>query len=178
MKVHCMRLGRGLFITIYVGVTTPHAFLQTAGGWADVNVSFCFEGLSNRLTETIELTYRKHMHALLFIEGVNGRNMQKPHLISASDLDLVAISDSPHSFSFFLASDSRPFPSSNGSRILAQTSKKKENKHPNAHTLTTDDPQQHVVEVQLVHRNLFNVRNQVRRLWVGRVIVDGLTRGN
>ena len=96
MKVHCMRLGRGLFITIYVGVTTPHAFLQTAGGWADVNVSFCFEGLSNRLTERIELTYRKHMHALLFIEGVNGRNMQKPHLISASDLDLVAISDSPH----------------------------------------------------------------------------------
>ena len=26
----------------------------------------------------------------------------------------------------------------------------------------TDDPVQHVVEVQLVHRNLFNVRKEVR----------------
>lgn len=34
----------------------------------------------------------------------------------------------------------------------------------NVRTFHTDDPVQHVVEVQLVHRNLFNVRKEVRRL--------------
>ena len=35
---------------------------------------------------------------------------------------------------------------------------------PHMRTFNTDDPVQHVVEVQLVHRNLFNVRKEVRRL--------------
>ena len=88
------------------------------------------------------------MHALLFIEGVNGRNMQKPHLISASDLDLVAISDSPHWHHSVLV-----FLSLRLKAIfvlkwisLAQTSKKKRKK---------TNIQTHILSQQMIPNNMW-----------------------